>query len=69
MYLPCIVQLFVVPFELYWSLCCYRLLGLIINLRLKSRLYCVQALRYTQPKPHPENTPQPPPAPSLAPKP
>ena len=41
-----VCTLFVVPFELYWALTCYRLLGLIINLRLKARLYCVQ-LTYT----------------------
>ena len=41
-----VCSLFVVPFELYWTLTCYRLLGLIINLRLKARLYCVQ-LTYT----------------------
>ena len=34
------------PFEVYWALACYRLLGLIINLRLKARLYCVH-LTYT----------------------
>ena len=27
----------------YWGFACYRLLGLLINLRLKRRLYCVQA--------------------------
>ena len=31
---------------MYWALACYRLLGLIINLRLKARLYCVH-LTYT----------------------
>ena len=40
-----VCQLFVVPFELYWTLSCYRLLGLIVNIRLKARLYCVQVRR------------------------
>ena len=34
--------LFVFPFEAYWALACYRLLGLIINLKLKRRLLYVQ---------------------------
>jgi len=30
----------------YWALACYRLLGLMLNLRLKARLHCVH-LTYT----------------------